>query len=466
MSDFASKIDEFFHISERGSDIRTELKGGLITFLAMFYIMAVNPTILSAAAGEELFSQLVTATALASFFSCMLMGLYAKFPVALAPGMGINAMIAYTIVLGMGFTYYQALFVVLISGILFFILTVSGVRSKILSSIPVVIRLAITAGIGFFIVIVGLYNAGIVIQADGSALKLGDLATPGVCLSLLCIAITLTLWFKNRWGAVLVGIIITIAIGYIGGAFFGWDTVANGAQLIPGVGTASITGVFNAPDFGLFGSVFSEMSGFDSTLIPAFIVSILTLVVVDMFDTTGTLMGIGQAAGIMDKDGNIDGIEKALRVDSIGTMFGSVAGTTTTTSFIESTTGIDAGAKTGLMAVTVGILFLIAMFFTPVFSIITPACTVGALFMVGLMMIRSVKDIDWVDPICIATAFVTIFMMGLSGSITDGIGLGCLVYILGMVVTGKRGEISKAMLVLGLIFLAYFILTFGIVPYM
>jgi len=464
MSDFSIKVDEFFHITERGSSFRKEIMGGVITFLAMFYILAVNPDLLSKAAGAEYFGQLMAATALAAFFSCLLMGLYANFPVALAPGMGINAFVAFTVVQGMGFSYYQALLIVLISGILFFVLTITSFRSKILTSIPAVMRLSITAGIGFFIVVVGLFNAGIIEHADGSALRLGAIASPGVALGLICIIITLALWFRNRWAAVLIGVAITTVLGYIGGAVFGWDTVVNGASLIPGVGTAAVTGVVNTPDFGLFGAVFLNLTEFQTALWPAFIVSILSLLIVDMFDTTGTLLGIGQYAGIVDENGNIDGNERALKADSVATIFGAVAGTSTTTSFIESSTGIAAGAKTGLMTVTVGILFLIAMFFAPIFSVITSACTVGALFIVGVIMVSSMKEIEWTNPVNMATAFVTIFMMGLDGSITEGIAFGILTYVLGMLMTGKGKEITKMMWVLTVVFVVYLIINYGFLP--
>ncbi len=461
MSDFASKLDSFFHITERGSDIKTEVKGGVITFLAMFYILAVNPGILSAAAGVELFGQLVTATALAAFISCILMGIYAKFPVALAPGMGINAFVAYTIVLTMGFTYYQALLIVLISGILFFILTVTGVRSKILTSIPMIMRLSITAGIGFFIVVVGLFNAGIIQHGSGCALALGPLGDPGVALGLLCILVTLILWFKRNWSAVLIGVIVTVAVGCIMSAC---GVTSQISGLIPSL--SSVGPVVSMPDFGLFGAMFTQFTGFEGTMWAAFIVSIASLLIVDMFDTTGTLLGIGHSAGIIDENGNIEGNEKALQVDSIATIFGAIAGTSTTTSFIESSTGIEAGARTGLMAVVVGILFLVAMFFAPLFSVITSACTVGALLLVGLMMITALKGVEWVDPVNIATAFCTIFMMGLAGSITDGIAFGVFSYIIGSFVMGRKSEISIAMWILGAVFLAYFIITFVVIPAM
>ncbi|MBR6214510.1 MAG: NCS2 family permease [Candidatus Methanomethylophilaceae archaeon] len=464
MSGVSERIDHFFHITERGSTIGTEVRGGLITFLAMFYIMAVNPLILQEAAGPELFGQLVTATGLAAFVSSILMGIYARFPVALAPGMGINAFIAYTIVIAMGFTYYQALLVVLISGIIFLVLTVTGVRKKLLSSIPAIVRLAITAGIGFFIVLVGLYNSGIIIHGEGSALQLGDIASPGVNLSIMCIIITLILWYKKLWYAVLVGVVFSVAFGFMGGQLFGWDTTIDGTSLIPGVGTAAVTELISMPDFGLFGAMFTEFTMFDSSLIPAFLASVVALLIVDMFDTAGTLLGIGQVAGIIDEDGNIEGNEKALQTDAVGSIFGAIAGTTTTTSFIESSTGIASGARTGLMAVTVGILFFVALFFVPLFSIITSACTVGALVLVGLMMITTVKDIEWTEPVNIATAFLTMFMMALSGSITDGIAFGLLAYLLGMLVTKRYKEVPLIIWILGLIFLGYFYLTYGIIP--
>ena len=465
MSSFAESIDIFFRISERGSDIDTEIRGGIITFLAMFYILAVNPIILSSTTGVD-FQELVGATALAACVSCILMGIYARFPVALAPGMGINAFVAYTIVASLGFDYYQALLVVFISGVLFLVLSVTGVRKKILSGIPLVVRLAITAGIGFFIVTVGLYNSGIIVHGAGSAMTLGDLGAPGVLLGLFCIIVTLLLWYKNHWAAVLVGVVLTVIVGYIGGQFFGWDTTVEGTSLIPGVGTAALSGVVTTPNLGLFGSMFTEFSSFDAALWPAFIVSIVSLLIVDMFDTAGTLLGIGQSAGIVDENGNMDGSEKALQVDAVATVFGAVAGTSTTTSFIESSTGISAGARTGLMAVVVGIMFLIAMFFAPVFSVITSACTVGALVLVGLMMIKAVKDIEWTDPVYLATAFTTIFMMGLAGSITDGIAFGCIVYLAGMAVTRRLSEVSKVMSVIGLIFIVYFVIRYFVTPFL
>jgi adenine/guanine/hypoxanthine permease len=451
MSDFKASIDSFFRISERGSTIGNELKGGLITFLAMAYILIVNPDILSSAAVGYSFDQLFTATALATIIACILMGIYARFPVALAPGMGLNAFLSYTICLVMGFTFEQGLLIVFVSGILFLLLTVSGWRERILDEIPGSMKLAISAGIGFFIAVVGLYNAGIIAHGNGSALALGAINDPGVLLSLFCIVVTFVLWFLKKWYGVIFGLLATWVIGII----MGQMDITSTTSLIP---TWDPDGFVSTPDFGLFGAVFTNFTMFDGGLWPAFIAAVVSLFVVDMFDTAGTLIGVGGAAGIIDENGHIKDGSKALAVDAVATVAGAVCGTSTTTSFIESTTGIDAGARTGLMSVTVGILFLVALFFSGFFGTFTSACTVGALVLVGIMMIRSVKGIEWDDPVTCAMAFMTIFMMGLAGSITDGIAFGVFTYVIGKVVTGKHKDITVIIWALAVIFFIYFVL--------
>ena len=451
MSDFKASIDSFFRISERGSTIGNELKGGLITFLAMAYILIVNPNILSSAAVGYSFDQLFTATALATIIACILMGIYARFPVALAPGMGLNAFLSYTICLVMGFTFEQGLLIVFISGILFLLLTVSGWRERILDEIPGSMKLAISAGIGFFIAVVGLYNAGIITHGNGSALALGAINDPGVLLSVFCIVVTFILWFLKKWYGVIFGLLATWVIGII----MGQMDVTSTTSLIPSWNPDNFV---STPDFGLFGAVFSEFTMFDTNLWPAFIAAVVSLFVVDMFDTAGTLIGVGGAAGIIDENGHLKDGSKALAVDAVATIAGAVCGTSTTTSFIESTTGIDAGARTGLMSVTVGILFLVALFFSGFFGTFTSACTVGALVLVGIMMIKSVKGIEWDDPVTCAMAFMTIFMMGLAGSITDGIAFGVFTYVIGKVVTGKHKDVTVIIWALAVIFFIYFIL--------
>ena len=464
MTGFADRLDTFFRITERGSDVRTELKGGLITFLAMFYILAANPGIISTAIGIEFYGQLVAATALSACIACILMGIYARFPVALAPGMGINAFIAFTIVGAMGFTYEQALAAVFISGVLFMAVTVTGLRNRILTSIPPVLKFSISAGIGFFIIVVALFNAGIIVHGSGSALTMGDLASPGVLLAIFSIVVTLVLWLKGKWSAVLVGALSAVAVGYAGGQLLGWDTVVNGASLIPGVGTAAVGDVMTLPDFGLFGDVFTGLSGFGLGMIPAFAASIISLLVVDVFDTTGTLVAVGSQAGMIREDGSIVGGDRAMQVDAASSLVGAVSGTTTVTAFIESNVGIAAGARTGLMAVVVGLMFGLALFLTPLLSVITSACIAGALVLVGLLMASAVREIDWSRLENSIAAALTVFMTGLSGSITDGIAMGFLGYILVMWVSGRRSEVSITVRVLGCVFLGYFLLNYWIIP--
>ena len=460
MSDFTDKIDSFFRISERGSTIGNEIKGGIITFLAMVYILVVNPSILGdvPSAAAYGFNALFTATALASIIACLLMGFYSRFPVALAPGMGVNAFLAYTICLGMGFTFVQGLLVVLLSGVLFLILTITGWRMKILDSIPKSMKLAISAGIGFFIALVGLYNSGIIIHGNGCALALGDISDAGILLALFCLVVTLVLWFKKWWGAVIVGMIATWIVGIILNFM---DVTSASTFNIPVWDPDSF---FGSPDFSLVFAMFTDFEMFDGTMFAAFIAAIVSLFVVDMFDTAGTLIGVGTEAGMIDADGHLVDGEKALRVDAIATIAGALVGTSTTTSYIESTTGISVGARTGLMPVIVGLMFCVSLLFAGFFGTFTSACTVGALVLVGILMIKNVKEIDWLDPVTCAMAFMTIFMMGLAGSITTGIAAGIFTYVGGMAITGKVKEVTPIIWILAAVFLIYLVLNEFIIP--
>ncbi len=453
---FMQKIDGFFHISERGSTIQNELKGGIITFLAMVYILIVNPNILSGAAFDYTFNELFTATALAAIIACLLMGFYARFPVALAPGMGVNAFLSYTICLGMGFTFEQGLMVVFISGVLFLVFTLSGARKKILESIPSSMKLAISAGIGFFIALVGLFNAGIITHGNGSALALGDIADPGVLLSLFCLTITLIMWYKRWWFAVIGGVILTWVIGIV----LGQMDVATDTILIPAWDPDNF---ISHPDFGLFGKVFTGFEMFDNTLIVSFIAAVVSLFVVDMFDTAGTLIGIGAAAGAKP-DQPVPGADRALTCDAVASVAGAVIGTSTTTSYIESTTGIEAGARTGILPIVVGLLFAVSLLLSGFFGTFTSACTVGALVLVGILMIKNVKDIEWEDPVTCAMAFMTIFMMGLAGSSTDGIAFGIFAWVIGKTITGKVKEITPIIWVLTVVFVVYFFINDFMIP--
>ena len=452
---FMEFLDRFFHISERGSTLRTEIRGGIITFLAMAYILVVNPIILGGAAGIGYdTSQLFTATAIAAIIACLLMGLYSRFPVALAPGMGVNAFLSITICNEMGFTFEQGLMVVFASGTLFFILSVTGMRKRVLDDIPMSMKLAISAGIGFFIALVGLFNAGIITHGNGSALTLGKLGDPAVLLGITCLAITLVFFHMKKWYGVLAGMMITWIIGLI------MSGSGVESSLIPEWEPDNFV---STPDFGLFGAVFTNFEMFSNTLIMSFIAAVISLFVIDMFDTTGTLIAIGAEAGMLDEEGRLVDADKALTSDAIASMAGAVAGTSTTTSFIESTTGIGVGARTGLMPVVVAIMFAIALFFSGFFATFTSACTVGALVLVGIMMIKGVKDIEWKDPVICTMAFMTIFMMGLAGSITDGIAFGTFTYVGGMAATGRIKQVPAMLWALDVVFLIYFFINYVVI---
>ncbi len=456
MDSFLERIDSFFRISARGSTFGTEIKGGLITFLSMSYILVVNPFILEGAAEGYTFNQLFTATALAAAFSCLLMGFYARFPVSLAPGMGVNAFLTFTICYSMGFTFEQALTVVLVSGIMFFLISVTGLRKRIIEDIPNSMKLAITAGIGFFIAMIGLYNSGLIDSGETSALMLGNLSDPGVLLSVLCIAVTLAMWLKSRWYATIGGILMTWAIGLVL-AFMG---IYSETRLIP-----ELEGVdpISMPDAALFGKVFEGFT-LEGAMIVPFIAAAISLLVVNIFDTTGTLIGVSKAAGLMDDEGHAEGIDKAMKTDAAGSIIGAICGTSTTTSFIESATGIESGARTGLMTVVVGLLFLVSLVMCGAMATFTSACTVGALVLVGIMMMRNVKEIDWHDPLTCAMAFMTIFVMGLSGSITNGIAAGVFVHVGGLLVLGRRKEVPTTLWVLTFLFLMYFVINYAAIP--
>ena len=444
MADIVAALDRYFGITEKGSNIRTEVKGGVIIFLAMLYILVSNPAIINSS-GTLNTDALFTATALSTVIACIASGLLAKFPVAMAPGMGINAFVSFTIMGAMGFTWAQALMAVLISGILFLIVSLTGLRSKMLDAIPVSFRLAITAGIGLFIATVGLIDAGIINFATGTP-AFGPLGDLEIALGLFCIIVTFILYFRKWWGAVIGGILLTAVVGMI-------------------IGVIELPKeVLSTPNFEYFAYVFTDFEMFENAMIPSFIIAVFALFMVDMFDSAGTLLGIGERAGMVKDGGFSKEAGKALMVDSGATITGAVLGTSTVTSFIESQTGIEAGGRTGLMPVIVGLLFLLAMFFFPIFEVITFPCIVGALVFVGVCMLASVKDIDWKDPVLASTAFLVIAIMTLSYSISNGIGFGAIAYVIGMLVTGRREQLNKGMIFIALIFAVYFVAYYAVIP--
>ena len=449
MAGFAERIDRYFGISKRGSTISTELKGGLITFLSMSYILAVNPLILSPSASGYSFDEIFTATALAAVISCLLMGLYARFPVALAPGMGLNAFLSYTICQSMGFTFEQGLMIVFLSGVIFFLVTVTGLRKNMLESIPSSLKIAISAGIGFFIALLNLYNTGLLVHGDGTALKIGDFSDPGVLLALFCIITTLNFWYHKKWYAIPLSMAITWIIGV---ALFYAGVTSDVGTIPRGDSISAIT----IPDLGLFGKVFTGFDMIPSGMMAAFVGALVSMFIVDMFDTTGTLLAVTRETNLSEGKSDAEFLHRPMIADASASLCGAVCGTSTTTSYIESFTGVESGARTGLMAIFVALLFAVALVFSGIFSTITSACTAGALCLVGLLMMKNIKDIEWADPVTSIASLITVFMMGLAGSITEGIALGFLAYTIGSAVVGRGREVSRTMWVLAVIFMLYF----------
>ena len=439
MSDFSTAVDRYFRITERGSTISAEVRGGLITFLSMVYILTVNPIVLGAAATDVSWSQLFTSTALAAAISCLLMGFYARMPIALAPGMGFNAFMSYTICLSLGICFSCALLCVFASGLLFLAISVTRVGTTLIEVFPKSLRFAFPPGMGLFIIIVGLSNAHIIVSGTGTILSIGELDDPGVLLGLFSVFITLGLWIKKVWGVVLIGIVSSLVIGLL-----------SGIVSLPSDLSVSL-------DFGLvfsFFDGFGHITGHDMFLV---VVAIFVLTVLNLFDTTGTLMAISDL--LSDSSGVSESqYKRALVVSSVSTMAGAVAGTSTTATFMESCAGVESGSKTGLTAVVVAVLFIVSLFFSSVFKMITNECIVGALVFVGILMMSALGRIDWRSKVDAVPALMTVFMTGLTCSITNGMAFGLLTYVFLTVMDGRRREIHPVVWGLALVFIIYFAL--------
>lgn len=425
-------MEKLFHIKERGSTVSKEIIGGITTFLAMAYILAVNPGILSGAGME--FNSVFTATAVSACIATLVMAFCANLPVALAPGLGLNAFFTYSVVLGMGCTWQFALTAVFVEGIIFIVISIFGIREAIIKSIPANLKKAVSVGIGLFITIIGLSNAGICTTSTGTLIGFENLNLlhPTALVFVIGLLITIVLWVLKVPGAVLISIAITTIIGIP----FGVTTV--GENWSPLATPA-------APYLFKF-----EWTG---ALSIKFLVVLLTFLFTDLFDTLGTLMGVAEQADLKDKDGNIVNAKGALMADSIGTVVGACLGTSTVTSFVESTSGVAAGARTGLASVVTGILFLAALFFNPVFAIIPACATAPALVFVGFLMLKNVCGIDFEDPTEGIPAFITIMTMPFAYSISKGIMWGMITYVFVKLVTKKYKEIPVVTMILAAIFI-------------
>ncbi|MBZ4673639.1 MAG: Xanthine/uracil/vitamin permease [Spirochaeta sp.] len=410
-------MEKFFKLKERKTTVKTEVMAGITTFLTMAYILAVNPGILSESGMD--FSKVFAATAIAASIATLVMALWANLPFALAPGMGLNAFLTYTVVFGMGYTWQFALTAVFVEGIIFLILTAANIREAIVNSIPANLKRAIGVGIGLFIAFIGMQNAGIIV--DGATLVALNadwfMGAPG--LAMIGLVITGILLAHKVNGALLIGIIVTTIIGIP----FGVTKYAGGSFLPP------------APYF--FPFEFSNIMSVD------FIVVVFTFLFVDMFDTVGTLIGCATKADMIQDDGSIPNCKEALFADAIGTTVGAILGTSTVTTFVESSSGVVEGGRTGLTALTVAILFALSLFLEPLFGSIPSAATAPALIIVGVMMMSPVKDIEWDEMTEAIPAFLTMIFMIVAYSIADGIMFGILSYVLLKLFTKKTNDISK-----------------------
>lgn len=444
-------LEKLFHLKENKTSVRTELIAGLTTFLAMAYILGVNPSVLGDAGMDV--SSVFLATALSAAVASVIMGLLANYPVALAAGMGVNALFAYTVCGQMGYSWSAALAGVFISGVIFILISVTGVRKMIINAIPVQMKLAIGAGIGFFIAFVGLKNAGIVVANESTFVAIGNFSDPTVLLALFGILITLLLVIRKVPAAVFVGMVITALIGIVAGTVFhieGMPSLPDGSF---------ITTNFHMEGAGAFMNGFGELFADPAKSL----VMIFSFLFVDFFDTAGTLVAIGSKIGLVNpQTGELKNAERALLADAIGTVFGAAVGTSTVTSFVESSSGVGVGGRTGLTAVMTGVLFLLSILISPlILSAVTNAVTAPALVVVGVMMAQQLKSIDWEDMMIAAAAFVTIIVMVLGYSISNGIAFGFIVYTIGMIGAGKTKDIHPTVWVLDVIFLIYFWVTFA-----
>ena len=452
-------LKTYFKIEERGSKIGTELIAGLTTFLAMAYILPVNSLMLSATGmpiGGVFF-----ATAVAAAIATLIMGFFANYPVALAPGMGLNAFFTYTIVFSYGLSWQAALAAVLISGILFFIVSISGLRKMIINAIPQGLKFAVGAGIGFFITFIGLTNAGIIVSNPATFVALGNLEHPTVLLGVFGIVLVVILYSIGNKFSLIISIAVTAIIGLILGAL--------GVDMMPAYNAGEMGGLFS----GTKETAFAAFSGFGELFNhPEVFGIIFALWFVDFFDTAGTLMAVGNQAGLVDDKGELVGSDKALIADSIGTMSGALLGTSNVTSYIESATGIEQGGKTGLTSVTVGVLFLLSLLIYPLLSVVNGVVvgfndfgdaivyspvTSMALVMVGALMITQLKNINWEKKEIVIPAFLTIVFMILSYSIATGIAVGFIFYPIIMIAQRRWREVNPMMYALSLLFLVAFI---------
>lgn len=432
-------FEKLFKLSENRTTIKTEIVAGITTFMTMAYILAVNPSILSATGMDS--GAVFVATAISAAVATLVMALVANLPFALAPGMGLNAFFAFGVVIGMGHSWQFALTAVFIEGLIFIVLTAFNIREMIINSIPVGMKKAISVGIGLFIAFIGLKSAGIIASSEATFVTLGDVKSAGAIVGIIGILLTGILLIKGVKGAILIGLLASTIIG-----------IPFGVTKIPHDFSLSVPSI--APVFGKFD--WSWTSSGDGIM--SMIVVVFTFLFVDMFDTIGTLIGVTTKAKMMTKEGKIPHAKQALFADSVGTTVGAILGTSTVTTYVESASGVAEGGRTGLTALTTAALFILAIFLSPFFLMVPGAATAPALVLVGVMMASPVREIDFSDFTEAIPAFFTLIMMPLTYSIADGIFFGVISYVLLKVLTGKFKDVNLLTIILSIVFLLNFIL--------
>ncbi|MGE7667370.1 NCS2 family permease [Ureibacillus composti] len=431
-------MKKYFMFDELGTNYRREIIGGFTTFLAMAYILAVNPSILGNAGLDT--GAVFVATALAAAVGSLIMGIFGKFPIALAPGMGLNAFFAFTVVLTYNIPWQTGLTGVLFSGIIFIILSLTGVRETVINAIPVQLKHAVSAGIGLFITFVGLQGSGIIVNSDATLVTLGEFKGDTL-LAVFGLVITVILMVRKVNAAIFLGIVITAIVGMIFNLVQVPTAVVSGVPDFSSTFLVALDPILNDP-----ASLFNIQ----------FLIVVLTFLFVDFFDTAGTLMAVANQAGLV-KDNKLPRAGRALMADALATTIGSLFGTSTTTAYVESTSGVAAGARSGFSAVVTAVLFLVALFFSPLLGVITSAVTAPALIIVGVLMCSSLRLIEWDKFEVAVPSFFTMLMMPLGYSIATGIAVGFVFYPITMILAGRKKEVHPIMYGLFVIFILYFI---------
>ena len=449
-------MEKLFKLKENGTNVRTEVVAGITTFMTMAYILAVNPSILSASGMDP--NAVLTATALASFIGCLCMALMANYPFALAPGLGLNAYFAYTICGTMGYSWQFALLAVFVEGIVFIILSLTNVREYIFNAIPLQLKKGVSVGIGLFCAFIGLQNANIVVDSATLVTLVNfreNFNTVGISalLAIIGLMVIAVLYVKKVKGAMLIGIFATWILGII-------CQLTGIYEVTPEAGFYSLIPSWSSFDIGAIKSTFGQCFNLDEIAFNAidFIIIMFSFLFVDMFDTLGTLIGVANKADMLDKDGKLPRIKGALMADAVATSVGAVLGTSTTTTFVESSSGVAEGGRTGLSSVVTGALFLVSLIFAPIFTTIPGFATAPALIFVGFLMISAVVEIKFTDMTEAIPAYLCLLTMPLTYSISEGISIGIISYVVINVASGKAKKIAPLMYILAVLFILKYIL--------